>query len=198
MNYGYRSKADDPIIKNGQFVGCYIGDMILYKDRDPDNQYIFDMGSPFKIVLNGGDVDERMPDKYAKWAIDSSKNGTSLNHVNARCNNNNIAAYTVWVDAVVHVALYAVADIQPGIHYVTSFKIPTKFRLLYTQERHGGSLIIDQVVPIMLVPVHVDKHHFILIIVNLSSNVEMLEAITIIILAQAPLPEPPESTSSTK
>lgn len=116
--YGYRSKQSDPIITNGQYVGCYLGDIGLYDDRDKENEYIFDMGEPIKIILKGDDDDERIPKKFVKWCVDSSSNGTNLNHVNTRCNDNNIAAYPMWVNGMVYIAYYAVADIKPGLYVV--------------------------------------------------------------------------------
>ena len=125
---GYRLKTDQEL-KNGQYIGCYMGNIIPYKDRDKKNEYIFDMDYKMRIVLKNKAKDTPFPKGYIKWCIDSRDIGTDLNHVNTRCHNNNVACYPVWVNGLLHLGFYAIADIKPGM-FARSHLNNTQFFLI--------------------------------------------------------------------
>ena len=112
--HGYRLKLSDDALINGQYLGCYMGNMKPSKQCDLNDEYTFELKGTMKISLRRFS-DHRMPKRSVKWCIDSSKYGTNLNHINTKCHDNNVAAYAVWVEGRQYIGYYAIKRIEPGM-----------------------------------------------------------------------------------
>ena len=98
----------------GDLVGCYEGEITPKAELDPNDRYTYEFNEDLIVKLVDG-IDARLPDKYQRWVVTSTKLGTDLNFVNTTCNHNNLIAFTVWVDGIPHIAFYLTMKVEIGM-----------------------------------------------------------------------------------